>query len=563
MISPRTFQSSGQISQHYVPGAYSRFDSVKGATSLVSANRAVIMGSAGGGEPDTLLTFTNIAQAVATLKSGPLMEAVRQAFNPGGGFVPQQILAMRVNSALQSSIDLKNGSNAMIKIKSQDYALKQNQLNISIAAGTTIGKKVIVTLGSSVETYDNVYRASLVITHASATVSIVNTSTVHTLTLSGGPITIDLTAYATIGDLAAYINQQAGYTAVVSAGQAGASSLLLDQCTTQSCVGGYTALSNEQAIIDALNNGSALVTAVDESGANGRAVPDNLSTTYFTGGSDGTYVTQDWTNALTELEGEDVQFISTPDTTSAVWSAIAAHCIFMSSVTQRKERQFIVGGAWGTTVATAVSNSQALNTYCGMYVYGGYTQRDVNGDLQNYDASYTACLLLGLAAALAINEPLTFKSINVVSLEKSLAQSDMDTLIANAVCPVNYNSQRLPVVVRQVNTYQTDDLKLNEFSCVKENFFVSRDLRSYIEAAFVGRPGSILQPGVVKGAVQVKLSQYTDLGIFTKDDTGMSYWNIVIDIEGDAVYYDFDAYLTVPTNFMFATEHFHDLVQSQ
>lgn len=562
-ISKRTFQSAGQISTHSIPGAYSRIDSVKGVGSLVSANNVVIMGQSTGGQPNTLLQFNSISEAVNSLKGGALMEAVRLAFNPGNDLNPQRVYAVRVNTATQSTYTMEDGSaNDMIKIDSKDYGLSQNQITLALAAGTVTGKKVTVGYKTDTETFDDIEQQSLTVTHASATVTIENNSTTTEMTLSVGTITVDFATYPTIGDVAAYINQQTGYTATVVAGQENALSTELDGVTALTAVGGADLESSMQAIIDTINGGSNYITAEAINATNDIAIPAIFTTLYMTGGTAGTYSATEWTAALLTLESENVQFISTPDATAAVHAPIKTHCELMSAVSGRKERQFLVGGEWADTVATAVSASGVLNSKSGMYVYNGFTQRDVNAVVQNYPASYTACLLAGMCGAAAINAPLTFKTLNVIALENKLSNTSLESLIDNGVAPANYNSAQIPHVVRQVNTYQSDDLLYNEFSMVKEAYYVGRDLRAYLEDRFVGKPGNVLTGGVIKGAVEAKLIQYTDLGIFTKDSAGISYWNIVISISGDTVTVDYDAYLTAPVNFIFITNHFSTVVST-
>jgi hypothetical protein len=361
--------------------------------------------------------------------------------------------------------------------------------------------------------------------------------------------------------LVAYINQQTGYTASVIAGQENASSLELDGVTGQDInSAAYTAESTLQAITDTINNQSNYIEASIINATNNRAIPANFTTLYMTGGGEGSYTSTQWTAALLMLEAEDVQFVSTPDNTAAVHASIKTHCESMSSVSGRKERQFLVGGAWADTVATATAAAGVLNSKWGLYAFNGFTQRDVNGVVQNYDASYTACLMAGMCGAQAINAPLTFKQLNVISLEDKLTNSELETLIENGVAPANYNASGIAVIVRQVNSYQTDNLIYNEFSMMKEAAYVSRDLRAYLEDSFIGKAGNTLTGGSLRGAVESKLDQYTDLGIFSRDANGTAWWNVVISISGDTVNVDFDAYLTAPVNFIFITNHFHELV---
>ncbi len=560
-ISKRTFQSAGQLSQHLIPAAYSRIDSIKGQGGLASANNGVIMGESTGGEPTTLLQFNSVAEAVNALKGGSLMEAVRLAFNPGNSLTPQRLFAVRVNPATQSTVDLENTANAMIQVDSKDWGLSQNQINITVEAGTVEGKKITVGYKTDTEIFDDVIQESIEITHASATVTIQNNSTNQDLVLSVGSLTADFNTYKTLADLAIWINDQSGYTATVTAGQETASTLELDGVSAQSAVGGYQCESTMYAIISALNT-SNYVEASAVNAANDIAIPDNSVLGYLTGGVEGTYDASAWTAALTMLEAEDVQFISTPDATAAFHAQIKTHVESMSAVTGRKERQFLVGGDWGDSIATAVSAAGVLNSKWGLYAFNGFTQYDVNGAVQNYAAATYACLLLGQKVASAINAPLTYKTLNVISLEDKLTDSELETLIEGGVCTSNLNPTGLPITVRQVNSYQTDDLKWNEFSMVTEMGFVSRDLRLYLDSLFIGKAGTAVYGGVIRGAVEAKLEQYAGLGIFSRDADNIAWWNVQISIAGDTVTVDYDAYITAPVNFIFVTNHFHELVTS-
>lgn len=570
-IGKATFQSAGKLSQHLIPGAYSRIDSIQGRRGLASANNGVIMGQCTGGEPATLLQFNTLAEAVATLRSGPVLEAVKLALNPGSDLNPQRIFAMRVNSAVQASYTLEDGSaNDMIKVESIDYGLWTNQIRVTVAAGTNYGKKVTIAYQSEPsEVFDDIRRQSFTIeyTGGACTMTINNNSGTQTLTSSAGGLSIDLNNYPTIGELAAYINAQTDFTCTAISGQENAATLELDGVSAQDInTSSYTAESTMEAIIDTLNAGSAYVTATAVNAANDRAIPANLTETYLSGGSEGSYTATEWTAALTALEAEDIQFISTPDTNSAQHAQIKTHCETMSAVTGRRERQFLVGASWGTgTIATdvdsAISAAQTLNSKYGMYVFNGAKAYNNAGVLTNFAASYVACMLMGMKCGAALNVPLTFKTLNVVSLEYKVSDSYLEQLIENGVAPNAYNTSGLPHHVRQVNTYQTADLKWNEFSMVTEMLFASRDLRSYLEALYVGRPGTVVSGGALRGSVENRLATYEELGIFVRDpSTGQSWWNVQITLAGDVVTVDYDAYITAPVNFIFVTNHFHELV---
>ena len=566
----RPFQSGGRISSHIIPGAYSRIDSVLGAAGLAAANNGVVMGQSTGGEPTTLLQFNSIAEAVSTLRSGPLMEAVRLAFNPGQGLNPQRLFAMRVNPATRASLNLDSGANAMIALQSLDYGLYTNQIRVTVANGTNSGKRVTIEFQSDTpEDFDDIIRQSFTIqyTTGAATMTIVNNSSAQTLTTSAGGLNITLSDYNTVGELVSFINTQTGFTCSVTAGQENASPLELDAVSAQDInTSSYTAESSMQAMIDVINANSARVGATAANGTNDRTVVDNLAATFLSGGTEGTYNAAAWTTALTALEAEDVQFVSTPDSDAAVHAQIKTHCEAMSAVTGRKERQFLLGapyktGTVSTEITNAISAAVTLNSRTGMYVFNGGTQRDVNGNIQQYGGSYAGCMLMGAKCALAINQPLTFKELNFIELEWKLSESQVENLLKNGVATVNYSPTGIPRLVRQFNTYQTDDIKFNEFSAVTGMFFISRDLRQSLENRFVGQPGTAVTGGVLRGAVEDRLTEYENLGVIIRNpETGQAWFNVQVTLNADQVFVDFDAFITLPVNFIFITQHFHELV---
>jgi hypothetical protein len=561
-IGFRTFQSAGKISQHIIPGAFSRLDSVRGANGNVSANNGVIMGQGYGLKPATLYQFNSLPEAMSSIYGGPLKEAVRLAFDPGNDFIPQRLFVMAVNTAVQGYGYLKKSSNNMIKLLAKGYGLYTNMITSKLETGTNYGKKLTLTFKDYVETWDDVRQQMLTIqyTGGACTLTIVQNSTTHTFTTSVGGLALDLTAYATIADLVAYIASQTNFTCTVVPGAETLSPLTLDAVTTLSIASAQTLEATMYAIINAVNAYSAIVTASDVSAANGVGIPDNVAATYFTTGANGTYTSTEWTAALLALEAEDIQFISTPDSGASAHAAIKTHCASMSGVGKRKERQFLVGAPLGQAAATSISAAQTLNSYYGLYVVNGGTARNIDGVITSFDPSYVACMLLGMKCAGAINMPLTAKSLNLITLERALPDSEVENLLKNGCCPINYNDDRVPAVVRQLNTYQTDDLKFNEFSVVAEMFFSSRDLRKSLQSLFTGNPMVKTMQGAVLGVVKDKLQQHVDMGIFTTDSLGRTFWNLNVRPVGDTIYIDYDANVTLPNNFQFITAHMHEAI---
>jgi len=123
---------------HWIPGVYSRRNTVPSGTGTIS-NNLVIMGQSTGGKPRTMIPLADATEARELLVGGQLLEAAAHAFNGSGDFVPQQVYAFRVNNGTRSSITLKSGGTDILTVRSKDYGLHMNQLKIWVREGTAAG----------------------------------------------------------------------------------------------------------------------------------------------------------------------------------------------------------------------------------------------------------------------------------------------------------------------------------------------------------------------------------------------------------------------------------------
>jgi hypothetical protein len=276
----------------------------------------------------------------------------------------------------------------MIALTSRDWGLYTNQISALVEDGSLGAdyKRVTVAFQSEpAEVFDNIRRESFTIqnTDGASDLTITITSAAQTLvTTTTNALNIDLNDYDTVGELVAFINGQVGYSCTVTPGQENASPLELDGVSGQDINSApYVATSNMQAVIDTLNANSNRVSAEAANGANNRTAPQNNpggTVLFLSGAVEGAYDSTAWSNALTALEAENVQFVSTPDSDAAVHAAIKTHCESMSSVTGRRERQFLVGapyktGAASAEIAAAISAAQTLNPATACTSFNGGT----------------------------------------------------------------------------------------------------------------------------------------------------------------------------------------------
>ncbi len=126
-VSAAKFESAGATSSHYIPGVYSRRNTV-GTGSGVSAGNLCILGTSMGGEPRVLLEVTDKAEAKNLLLSGTLLDGVVHAFSGSDSYVPEKVYCMRVNAGTQATTEFKNNDEVVLKATSADYGSHTNQI---------------------------------------------------------------------------------------------------------------------------------------------------------------------------------------------------------------------------------------------------------------------------------------------------------------------------------------------------------------------------------------------------------------------------------------------------
>lgn len=550
--------------QWFTPSVMSAVnDSAMAPTSLTVGNILCIIGAAAGGQPLTPLAFGNPADALATLISGPLCDAVTRAFAPSPQTAaPSTVVAMRVGQATQATLTLLDGSAAaVIDLTTNQYGLVANSTTVKIAAGSTTGKMVTIGNGTSYYTQDNIARSAFTIQYggaqASATMT-VNNSTVVLSAPSGTPVaTLALSSYTTVGQLVNAINAVAGFSATVADGQGGTSPALngLDTVSVAQDVKTalYTATANLQAIVDWLNGaGEGFVTAVRRAGAG--TVPANLTTTYMSGGTSPAPITGDWTNALTVLQGQSVQWIVPLTADPSIWAAVDAHCQFMSGA-GRKERRWMSGPAAGTTVSAVEAMPFTLNSDRGSICYPGYYAFNAQGVRTLYDSFYTAALIAAGFAGINPGDSMTNKVLAVNGLELALKEPvDTDALIQSGVCAVMQEPDGFRVV-RAITTWLTN----NNFNRVEVSCGAAVDFTvANVRAALAPLKGGRQDPIQLGRAVQVTESALAALsvpepqgpGTLVGNGASPPYKNITASITGDVLAVQFQCSPVIPTNFV-------------
>jgi hypothetical protein len=508
-------------------------------------------------------------EAKQILRSGTLLDAVRHAFNPGGGYTPQQVGFMRVNPGTQATRVVVNSAGDAISVKTADYGLHTNQVKAKIEAGTTSGKKFTTQFQNEAEIVtDNIIRESISIEYVGsgsvATMVIGNTGLVVTVD-AVEDLNVPFATFSTIEELVAYINDQEDYVCTALTGDQTQLSSHLDAVASGDITSAYTAYSTLQALIEAIaaNPHIGEATYIGTS----RLVPSNdTDWVYFTGAIDGAYTTTEWGVTLTALEVEDIQLVGASSSDAAVHALIRAHCVKMNGREGRNERQFIVGGTTGETEAQVIARAKILGNgvECGAICYPGFYDYDFDtGVVKLWSPVYYAAKELGRQTALALNTPATRKGVGHLGWEKTLSIASLDNLIAGGVWAGQRTRDGLFVNARSITVFQGSNLLRNEFSIVREILFATRDLREAIEQSIIGKAGTQSVYSEIDSIVAQRLSQYTnEFQIFTGNAAAPAYSNYRKSINGDVVTVDYDAQPTSPVNFNFITGHYQVFAQA-
>lgn len=535
--------------------------------NLSVGNVAAFIGRSTGGEPNTALTFGSPAQAKAALIGGELLTAVLKAFNPSnetGG--PASVVGVRVNPALPSTLTLLDASAApVINVQSADFGLYTKQINLSVGVGTAQGLKATVALGTANYSQDNLFSSPFEVQYTGSAATAVMSVTNSTITLQAptgtNAATIDLNAFPTVQQVVDNINSFVGFTAVVNGGSGNAPTLNgLDNVTAQDI---KTAPFNVPAVLQAVANwlsggSQPLVTATRVAGAG--TAPAPIPVTYLSGGSDGVTTNEQWSDALTLLQGQAVQWLTPVSSDPAIHAMTDAHVQFMSTI-GRAERRAIVGMPLGTTDALALAEAKNLNSDRTSLVHIGYYDFDATGalsGLQLYAPYQSAAAVAGAFSGISPGTPMTNKSLTFRGLERDLLNpTDTDPLITGGVLCIE-NTRTGYKVVKSISTWLTNaNYDKVEQSVGAALDFVAHNVRNALDVLRGGKNNQI----TLARSVSITESQLRQLaipdpqgpGVLAGDATNPPYKNITASSIGDAIAVSFQCSPVLPANYIAVT----------
>jgi len=527
-------------------------------------NIVALVGRAAGGKPKTVLRYGSPQEAQRELVSGELLEAVRAAFDPSpetGG--PETVVVIRVDNAVQSTGVLKDASNnTVVNLTSNNYGVRENQLQYKVEAGSISGLRVTTKRGNDYYTKDNIERRAFSVHYtggqASATITVNGTQVI--LSAPAGTVveTLDLTQYPVIIDLVDRINVVAGFEANVLDTSYNSPALQgLDFVTAQDVkTAAYTVKGDLQAVIDWLNGPTQ--DFVRATRANNAGKPPAVADwTFMTGGSDGTTTFNDWAAAFEVLQTADVQWVSPVSGDAAIHALADTHATYMRDVAL-KERRVICGTVANTTDLQAIDAAKSLNSKRTSLVHIGHYNYNLAGKQTLFPPYITAALVAGAFSGVNPGTPLTNKAIKVRGLERELRNpTDTDVLINGGVFCVEKVDTGYKVV-KSITTWLSD----RNYAKVEQSTgwaldYTARRVREALDVLRGAKGGPIS----LQRAISITESALSELakaepqgpGVLVGDAQSPAYRNITAALEGDVLRVQFECSPAIPVNYILAT----------
>ncbi|MFD3263212.1 hypothetical protein [Phenylobacterium ferrooxidans] len=549
------------------PAVVSRVDdSAMLNRSINVGNIVALLGKCTGGQPGTVLRFSDPTAAAAALGSGELVSAVKRAFAPSADTAsPAEVLVVRVNPATQSTLVLKDSLAATVAtLTSTGYGLRENQIKVKIEAATNTGLKITTQRGDAYYTQDDIFRNAFKVRYSGAQVSAVMTVSSTQVILqapSGTAVaTIDLATYPTVQELVDRINAVSGFAASVQDGNGEKLTLQgLDACTTQDVkTADYIAKAHLQAVIDWFNGaGEGYVTAVRA--ADVGTLPAAIPFTYMADAIEGVTTNTEWTAGFTALQSVDAQWVVPISSDPAIHAMADAHCVFMSGI-GRRERRSICGAPLATTDAAAIVLAKAINSDRTSLVHiGGWDYNDA-GVLTLYPPYIVAAMVAGAFAGLTPGTPLTNKSLRLRGLERKLRNpTDTDALIRGGVMALEDTGTAYKVV-KSISTWLTN----TKFNRVEQSVgvaldYTARAVRNALEQVkgIKANPQSLaLAASLVETTLrELAKPEPNGLGVLAGDEESPAYKDIRATLAGDVIAVTAQVSPVIPANYIAITLH--------
>lgn len=477
-----------------------------------------------------------------------------------GVSVPQQGVAIVAGSTV-TGLTATNATRTIVINRQQD------QINESTADTTgEIGGRIALQIG-----------------YTGTTGTLTITATTLTTTVTGGSgsnLNLTLSNFATLADLAQFIDSQTGYKCSLPVtANGGLPPSVLDRVSAVGICSTTASLKVGQIKTDSyevqkwFDQNSQLVKL---SRTLFIGLPDVLARTYLAGGTRGSSSTSSFNLGFVAFEGKRINIIvplvsqdasddlaETPGYTDnssnydveSIHTQAREHCKKMSSTVNRNERNCYIG--YRGTFLENQNESKAINSEFCSLVFQDVQIIATNGSLVWRQPHMLAAIVAGMQAGGEIGLPMTHKYIAVngakhvkkqgVAPNSNTELFDANNLghqniaVENGLTTVESPSSGGVRIVLHNTTYQNDaNFVLNRVNVLSAAHYVAYNLRQQLETLFVGDKVRTGTAETIRNAVIGIMKQFLDADIIVGDDTnkGLGWKNLSVNVIGNVANID-------------------------
>ncbi len=400
-----------------------------------------------------------------------------------------------------------------------------------------------------------------------ATVTISNTALTTTVVGgTGGNLSLTLSKYPTIADLATYINAQTGYSCAVGTTAMGQMSpAKLDNVTAQGiCTqfGGYAGRikADAQKMFEKIST-SVLVQLNDPAAAPASGLPAPMANvSYMAGGAKGATTAAGFQAAITALERVRCNFVvplfsrdATSDIAdaltdsnstyvlSSVHSLTLSHCLAMSKIKRRKNRQCVL--SIKDTYANAKLAAQTMASARSMMVFEDGKVVGSDGTVQQLQPWINAAMAAGGQAAAGYKALVRKKLNSLGALQAAADWSDQDdTQVEDALLaglnPIKrHESNGSWYWVSDQTTYSKDsNFVYNSLQAMYVADTIALSTAQRMEDAFCGQSVADVSATQALTFLESIMADFLRLKLIApSDDAPLGFRNASVQISGPAM----------------------------
>lgn len=373
---------------------------------------------------------------------------------------------------------------------------------------------------------------------------------------SGADLSIALSEFTTMSDLAAFINSQAGYSASSVSSSNNLSPLKLDEVSAIGIAtsGGFEAGRIKRALHNfKVKVAESAVLDFEASAAAGLPA-EMVATQFLAGGAKGATTAADIANAIPALEGIKVNFViplfsrdasediadgltdsSSTYTIDAINALVKSHALAMSTPKMKRNRVAMLSKQASYSAVKAAAAS--LSNFRANMFFQKSSQVNSLGNVVEYQPWHTACIATGMQSA-GFNKSLTNKFANVISFKDpsgfdSGNPGDVEDAIDAGLFFMQQETAGNKWVVDQT-TYGFDtNFVYNSLQAVYMADVLAIQLSESLEKFVVGQSLADVTSAGIIAFISKKMEEYRKLKIIgASDDAPLGYKNVSVVING-------------------------------